>query len=97
MCIVGSMKLTKNTNKRVRQYVDGVLKHFELVRGDDTCYRELYEAIDGYRYHSNCNREQFIKGMCESYGCMTVSQAEHKRRLMSGGLMGSVENLLETL
>lgn len=91
------MKLTKNTNKKIRSYVDNVLKHFDLVRGDNTCYRELYEAIDTARYYTKPNREEFIETMCKAYGCMTKSQAEAKRSLFSGGVMGQVESFLETL
>jgi hypothetical protein len=77
--------------------VNNVLNHFDLVRGDNTCYRELYEAIDTARYYTKPSREEFIETMCEAYGCMTKSQAEAKRRLVGGGLMGQIESFLDTL
>jgi len=96
VCILGAMTMTKNTNKRVRSYVDSVLNHFDLVKGDE-CYRDLYEAMERARYYTKPNSEQFIKTMCEAYGCMTKSESERRERLMSGGLMSNVDKFLETL
>ena len=90
------MNLTKNTNKKIRAYVDSVLKHFDLVKGND-CYRDLYDAIETARYYTKPSREQFIETMITSYDCMTKAEAERRRKLMSGGLMGDLDNFLETL
>ena len=96
VCILGAMTMTKNTNKRVRSYVDSVLNHFDLVKGDE-CYRDLYEAIERARYYTKPNSEQFIETMCEAHGCMARSESERREILMSGGLMSNVDKFLETL
>ena len=84
------MKLTKNTNKRVRKYVDGVLGNLGLVFGD-TDYRSHYETIQRH-VSMRSSKDTVTKSLIAIDGCETKEEAKRKEELNGGSLVNHILN-----
>ena len=66
MCILAIMKLTTNTNKRVRAFIDDTLSTLDIDLSDAT-YLEAYDVIQLGGGNAR------IKARLEACGCVSTS------------------------
>jgi len=86
------MTLTKNTNKKVRRWVDYVLGQLDLVLCDHS-YRGAYNAL---KCCQRCNdgMAETIDYMTANNGCITKSEQARRVSLSSSNsLMGIIDTL----
>jgi hypothetical protein len=76
---ITNMRLTKNTNKSIRHWVDNVLDHFDLVLGD-VSYREHYETLQRAKLMGS-NESQLVESMRSICGCVSKDYAAHVQRI----------------
>ena len=90
------MRLTKNTNKSVRAWVDGILSQLNLVKGDEN-YREHYETLTRCKHQmawGNATKADVIETMRSVCGCVTPGEVEHAQRLSCNGALDNFLNQL---
>ena len=76
MCILVTMRLTKNTNAATREWVDGILRQLDLVIADGS-YRDIYERLMAHRIANSSAAE--VTESLTIYLCMTKFEADIKR------------------
>ena len=76
MCILVTMRLTKNTNKATREWVDGILCQLDLVISDGS-YRDIFEALKVHQIANSSASE--VTESLTIYLCMTKFEADIKR------------------
>ena len=76
MCILVTMRLTKNTNKATRAWVDGILCQLDLVIADGS-YRDILETLKAHQIASSSASE--VTESLTIYLCMTKFEADIKR------------------
>lgn len=83
VCILVVMRLTKNTNKEVRAWVDNIISQLELVKGD-VSYKEHYETLQQCSLLNRLGmktKEEVVQTMRDSCGCVSPSEVEHAQKL----------------
>ena len=88
------MRLTKNTNKATRNWVDSVLSNLDLVLSEYS-YRDCLETI---KINQICNvsRSEVIEALTANGGCITKQQHEHNMK-PKGGYDLAIMAFIETL
>jgi len=76
MCILVTMRLTKNTNAATREWVDGILCQLDLVIADGS-YRDIFEALKVHQIANSSASE--VTESLTVYLCMTKFEADIKR------------------
>ena len=72
------MRLTKNTNRATRAWVDGILCQLDLVIADGS-YRDILETLKVHQIANSSPSE--VAESLTIYLCMTKSEAQFKRSL----------------
>ena len=72
------MRLTKNTNKATRAWVDGILCQLDLVIADGS-YRDILETLKAHQIANSSPAE--VTESLTIYLCMTKLEAQFKRSL----------------
>ena len=85
------MRITKNTNKATRAWVDSILNHLGLVIVDGS-YRDVFDRLKAHQLGQSTASE--VIESLTIYLCMTKSEAQFKRSL-SGSCIN--ETTLENL
>jgi hypothetical protein len=70
------MRLTKNTNKATRAWVDGILRQLDLVIADGS-YRDIFETLKAHQI-ADSSAAEVIESLT-IYLCMTKFEADIKR------------------
>ena len=76
MCILVTMRLTKNTNAATREWVDGILCQLDLVIANGS-YRDILETLKAHQIANSSAAE--VTESLTIYLCMTKLQADIKR------------------
>ena len=84
------MRLTKNTNKATRTWVDGILNQLDLVIVEGS-YRDVLEHLKAHQL-AQSSPDEVIESLT-IYLCMTKSEAQIKRNLSSCINETTLENL----
>ena len=88
MCVSSLvMKLTKNTNKATRAWVDSILSQLDLVLCEYN-YRDAYDALKSCQLCGE-GKEGTIQHLTEHDGCAKPSDVEHAKRLSCSGSLGN--------
>jgi len=66
------MRLTKNTNKTIRTWVDSILNQLDLVICEGN-YREVYERLSTHRI-CNSDKKEVIDSLTIGNRCITKSE-----------------------
>lgn len=76
MCILVTMRLTKNTNKATRAWVDGILCQLDLVIANGS-YRDILGTLKAHQIANSSAAE--VTESLTIYLCMTKFEADIKR------------------
>ena len=76
VCILVNMRLTKNTNKATRAWVDGILCQLDLVIANGS-YRDIFETLKVHQIANSSTAE--VTESLTIYLCMTKFEADIKR------------------
>ena len=91
MCILVTMRPTKNTNRATRAWVDGILCQLDLVIADGS-YRDILETLKAHEIANSSPSE--VTESLTVYLCMTKSEAQFKRNLAGSCInKTTIENL----
>jgi hypothetical protein len=91
MCILVTMRPTKNTNRATRAWVDGILCQLDLVIADGS-YRDILETLKAHQIANSSPSE--VTESLTVYLCMTKSEAQFKRNLAGSCInKTTIENL----
>jgi len=72
------MRLTDNTNKATRAWVDGILCQLDLVISEGS-YRDVFETLKAHQIANSSSDE--VTESLTIYLCMTKFEADAKRGL----------------
>ena len=86
------MRLTKNTNKATRTWVDSILSQLDLVLCEYS-YRDAYTALKSCQI-CNDGKAAIVSRMTATRGCITQSERD---MLLSLSPQYNPINLIETL
>ena len=86
------MRLTKNTNKSIRSWVDSVLSQLDLVLCEYS-YRDAYSALKCCQRCGD-DKSEVINHMTANNGCITKSEQSRRVSLSSSNsLMEMIDQL----
>ncbi len=88
------MRLTKNTNKAIRQWVDGILSQLDLVLCEYS-YRDAYETLKILQ-RCNSSKTEIVERLTVYGGCITKHEHEHNMK-PQGGFDGAIMAFINEL
>lgn len=88
------MRLTKNTNKSTRTWVDGILNQLDLVLSEYS-YKDCYKTLKTLQI-CNSSKAETVERLTVYGGCITKQQHEHNMK-PKGGFDGAIMAFIHEL